>query len=116
MKKKDLVDLLISIEETIKTTGSVKENSVIHHAIEHAIRTLLKAKVIVFDNNGETLDRYTIFAANGAVFGMSQSGKDFNIYIGDDTEIEKGDHLGQRLNEIPDDLLFPVLHRVKFTL
>lgn len=73
---------------------------------------ILKATV-VYDNGGETLDRYTVFTPDSSVFGMSATGDGFNQYIGDDTEIEKGSHLGKRLKTVPKDIKSAVLNRMK---
>ena len=72
---------------------------------------ILKATV-VYDNGGETLDRYTVFTPDSSVFGMSATGDGFNQYIGDDTEIEKGSHLGKRLKTVPKDIKSAVLNRM----
>jgi hypothetical protein len=73
---------------------------------------ILKATV-VYDNGGETLDRYTVFTPDSSVFGMSDSASGFNQYIGDDSEIEKGTHLGKRLKTVPKDIKSAVLNRMK---
>jgi hypothetical protein len=72
---------------------------------------ILKATV-VYDNGGETLDRYTVFTPDSSVFGMSATGDGFNQYIGDDIEIEKGSHLGKRLKTVPKDIKSAVLNRM----
>jgi len=72
---------------------------------------ILKATV-VYDNGGETLDRYTVFTPDSSVFGMSETGGGFNQYIGDDSEIEKGSHLGKRLKTVPKDIKSAVLNRM----
>ena len=116
LTKKDLFDLLIALEEGLKTSGKIKINSVLHCAIEYAIKTELNSKVLIYDNGGKTIDRFTIFSPNGDVFGMNQDGKEFNLFLGNENEIEKGDHLGKPLKEIPNEILFPVLQRVKFAI
>jgi len=70
------------------------------------------SKTIVYDNQGETLDRYTIFTPDGSVFGMSETASGFNQYIGDETEIEKGKHLGKKLTSVPKDIQWAVLDRM----
>lgn len=70
------------------------------------------SKTIVYDNQGETLDRYTIFTPDGSVFGMSENASGFNQYIGDETEIEKGKHLGKKLTSVPKDIEWAVLDRM----
>jgi hypothetical protein len=66
----------------------------------------------VFDNGGETLDRYTIYTPDGSVYGMSEHGLGFDMYIGDVSEIPMGDHLGKRLDEIPAGILDRVTNRI----
>ena len=71
--------------------------------------------VIVYDNQGETFDRYTIFTPDGSVYGMSDNAlmpNGFNMYIGDDTEIEKGSHLGKRLKSVPESIKVAVERRM----
>lgn len=70
-------------------------------------------KTVVYDNGGETLDRYTVFTPDGSVFGMSETAQGFNQYIGDDSEIEKGSHLGKRLKSVPKSIEWAVLDRMK---
>ena len=64
-------------------------------------------KIDIYDNQGKTFDRYTIFIGRD-VFGMSAnplSPLGFNQYVGDYPEqIQKGKHLGKRLNTIPKEL------------
>lgn len=71
------------------------------------------AKTIVYDNNGESFDRYTIFTPDGSVYGMSENASGFNQYIGDDTEIEKGSHLGKKLKSVPSGIKKAVLNRME---
>jgi hypothetical protein len=68
--------------------------------------------VIVYDNGGETLDRYTVFAPDGSVYGMSLTAIAFNLYVGDDTEIKKGSHLGKRLKAVPKSIEWAVKDRI----
>ena len=72
--------------------------------------------VVVFDNEGETYDRYTIFTPDGSVYGMSDnpmSPNGFNQYLGDNTEITMGSHLGKRLSEIPSSIKIAVGDRME---
>ena len=69
-------------------------------------------KTIVYDNGGETLDRYTVFTPDGAVYGMSETGGGFNQYIGDSKEVKKGKHLGVLLKSVPDGIKQSVLNRI----
>jgi antirestriction protein len=71
--------------------------------------------VIVYDNQGESFDRYTIFTPDGSVYGMSENASGFNMYIGDDTEIEKGTHLGKRLKSVPKSIQKAVIDRMNET-
>lgn len=68
---------------------------------------------VVYDNGGDTMDRYTVFTPDGSVFGMSETAQGFNLYIGDDSEIEKGSHLGKRLKFVPKEIEWAVLDRMK---
>jgi len=74
------------------------------------------SRVVVYDNGGESYDRYTIFTPDGSVYGMSQnptSPQGFNQYLGDNTEIEMGSHLGKRLKEIPSEIKIAVMERME---
>ena len=71
-----------------------------------------EANVVIYDNLGATLDRYTIFIGDD-VFGMSAEGFGFNMYIGDRTEIEQGDHLGTMLDHIPHGIKNAINERLK---
>ena len=63
----------------------------------------------VFDNGGETMDRYTVFVTYDTgeqfAYGMSDNASDpngFNQYIGEAPfDIEPGSHLGERLTRVP---------------
>jgi hypothetical protein len=73
-------------------------------------------KTIVYDNNGDTFDRYTVFTPDGSVYGMSDnptSPQGFNQYLGDDTEVEKGEHLGRKLKSVPKSIEKAVLDRME---
>lgn len=69
-------------------------------------------KVIVYDNGGKSFDRYTIFTPDGSVYGMSENATGFNLYVGDETEIPKGRHLGKRLKSVPDSIKKAVIDRM----
>jgi hypothetical protein len=69
-------------------------------------------KVIVYDNKGKTLDRYTVFTPDGSVFAMSENALGFNLYIGDNTEVQKGRHLGKKLSNVPDGIRQAVINRI----
>ena len=43
---------------------------------------------------------------------MSESGGGFNQYLGDDTEVEKGSHLGKRLKSVPKSIEKAVMQRM----
>ena len=71
--------------------------------------------VIVYDNDGETFDRYTIFTPDGGVYGMSDNAlmpNGFNQYLGDNSEVKKGSHLGKKLKEIPESIKVAVERRM----
>ena len=68
---------------------------------------------IVFDNNGESYDRYTVFTPDDSVFGMSEDARGFNMYIGDKSEIPTGKHLGKKLTTVPQGIRIAVLNRMK---
>jgi antirestriction protein len=70
------------------------------------------SKTIVYDNGGESYDRYTIFTPDGSVYGMSETAEGFNQYIGDSSEIEQGKHLGKKLRSIPKGIQGAVLDRM----
>lgn len=70
------------------------------------------SKSIVYDNGGESYDRYTIFTPDGSVYGMSETAEGFNQYIGDSSEIEKGKHLGRKLRSVPKSIQGAVLDRM----
>jgi len=57
------------------------------------------SKITVYDNGGETCDRYTVITDVGDVYGMSINPKTpngFNLYIGDRNEFPKDlSHLGK---------------------
>jgi hypothetical protein len=67
---------------------------------------------IVYDNGGESYDRYTIFTPDGSVFGMSEDGRGFNLFLGDHSEIEEGEHLGKKLKSVPKSIQNAVLNRM----
>lgn len=71
------------------------------------------SETIVYDNGGETYDRYTIFTPDGSVFGMSEDAKGFNQFLGDHSEIEEGDHLGKKLKGVPKAIQYAVLERME---
>ncbi len=77
---------------------------------------LTKAEIlsqsIVYDNGGESYDRYTIFTPDGSVFGMSEDAKGFNQFLGDHSEIEEGEHLGKKLKSVPKAIQNAVLNRM----
>ena len=71
-----------------------------------------EANVVIYDNGGETLDRYTIFIGDD-VYGMSEQGCGFNMYIGDRTDIAEGGHLGIMLDHIPHGIKNAINERLK---
>lgn len=75
--------------------------------------TIIK-KTIVYDNGGDTIDRYTVFTPDGSVFGMSSDARGFNQYVGENDEIEKGEHLGKRLSKVPKEIEWAILDRMNY--
>jgi hypothetical protein len=76
---------------------------------------LLK-KVVVYDNEGESLDRYTVYTPDGAVYGMSSNGLGFNMYLGEFCEVPQGEHLGKKLRSVPSEIRHAVLCRIEMAL
>lgn len=64
-------------------------------------------KISVYDNGGETMDRYTVIIGDD-FYGMSQNPSDYNgfdQYIGNSHDGYKaGKHLGKKLSKIPQEL------------
>lgn len=60
-------------------------------------------KVRIYDNGGETIDRFTVIIDND-FFAMSERGKDFNQYCGSKEDGYKaGPHLGKKLTSYPNE-------------
>lgn len=114
--KKDLIDLLVSIYEIVETNGTINKKSVIISGVEMALKNEIESKVLIYDNGGKTFDRYTIFLSTGEVFGMNTNGKEFNLFLGYENEFTDREHLGKKLESIPNELFFAVLQRIKFEL
>ena len=80
-----------------------------------------KQKVMVYDNGGKSMDRYTVFItyATGETiaFGMSDnpmSPNGFNQYVGEvPREISPGKHQGKKLSRIPKEIERAVKVRMK---
>jgi hypothetical protein len=72
------------------------------------------AKTIVYDNGGESFDRYTVFTPDGSVYAMSETAQGFNQYIGESDEIPKGSHLGKKLKSVPKDIEWAVSGRMEY--
>lgn len=70
------------------------------------------SQTVVYDNEGETYDRYTVFTPDGSVFGMSENARGFNQFVGDESEIEQGTHLGKKLKSVPKEIEYAVLERM----
>lgn len=68
--------------------------------------------VIIYDNAGETLDRYTVFTPDGNVYGMSETGAGFNQWIGTNKDIEQGEHLGALLPNVPQAIAETIKNRI----
>jgi hypothetical protein len=69
-------------------------------------------KTIMYDNGGQTLDRYTIYTPDGNVYGMSETGAGFNQWLGEAHEIPKGKHLGKRLKVVPEGIKQAIQNRI----
>ena len=80
-----------------------------------------KQKVMVYDNGGKSIDRYTVFITytTGEIiaFGMSDnpmSPNGFNQYVGEvPREISPGKHQGKKLSRIPKEIEKAVKVRMK---
>ena len=80
---------------------------------------ILKYPVVVYDNGGESMDRYTVFItfAPGETFafGMSDNPMQpngFNQFVGEvPREIKPGKHLGEKLSRIPKEIEKAVINR-----
>ena len=71
-------------------------------------------KITVWDNGGETLDRYTVLI-NNEMYGMSETGCGFDQYCGNiiDDDVKAGKHLGKKLKEIPKGIMRKILNRIE---
>jgi hypothetical protein len=71
---------------------------------------------IVYDNEGKTLDRYTVFTPDGSVYAMSENAKGFNQYVGEAVEdnIEQGSHLGKKLKSVPKEIEWAIIDRMNY--
>jgi hypothetical protein len=76
---------------------------------------LLK-KVVVYDNEGESFDRYTVYTPDGSVYGMSENALGFNLYLGEFYEVPQGEHLGKKLRSVPSEIRHAVLCRIEMAL
>ena len=69
--------------------------------IDEKIDKYLNEKIVIYDNGGETMDRYTVIIGND-VYGMSDdatSPQGFNQYIGEvGQDIKLGSHLGKKIS------------------
>ncbi len=85
----------------------------------------MKTKVTVYDNGGETLDRYSVIIrypdGYAALFGMSEKPfhpHGFNQFCGEVTDskpypgqYEEGPHLGRKLDTVPECLKAAIADR-----
>ena len=67
----------------------------------------MSKKLIVYDNGGETIDRFTVVCPDGSVFGMSEnstSPSGFNQFLGNMKEngYKSIGNAGNKIEEIPD--------------
>lgn len=104
-----LVDDLSKLNTAIKENNTEYIDQFFSYWDIH-LRLLL---VKVYDNGGETFDRYTVILPDGSVFGMSYDATGFNQYVGDiGKDIEAGDHLGVLLPAIPEEIKYAVIKRM----
>ena len=70
--------------------------------------------IIVYDNGGESFDRYTVFLGDD-VFGFSDTGRGFNQYVGDTSQIQPGEHLGTEVDfdTLNDELKAAIMQRAQ---
>ena len=99
-----------SLSKTKMTTYA--EGGEVSQYIDGLSKQEVLSKSIVYDNGGESYDRYTIFTPDGSVYGMSETAEGFNQYVGDSSEIEKGKHLGRKLRSVPKGIQGAVLDRM----
>jgi antirestriction protein len=101
-------------EESLSETPQEKyaKGGEVSQYIDGLSKQEVLSKTIVYDNGGESYDRYTIFTPDGSVYGMSETAEGFNQYIGDSSEIEKGKHLGKKLRSVPKGIQGAVLDRM----
>lgn len=77
----------------------------------------------VYDNGGETCDRYTVIIrypdGYAALFGMSWNAVAFNQFCGEMAnskpypgQYEEGDHLGRKLAAVPESIAAAVADRM----
>jgi hypothetical protein len=73
-------------------------------------------RIDVYDKPG-TLDRYTVVIDDGdgdpSFYGMSETAEGFNQFCGSQSDgYKRGRHLGQKLQTIPDSILWAVKERM----
>jgi hypothetical protein len=100
-------------EKFAKGLGKFATGGSVSPYIDEMTEKEIMAATVVYDNGGETLDRYTVFTPDGSVYGMSETASGFNQYAGDESEIEKGSHLGKRLKTVPKGIRLAILDRMK---
>jgi len=77
------------------------------------------ARVIVYDDGGKTIDRYTIITPDNSVYGMSSdpfSPQGFCQYVGEKNEFPHGlSHTGKRIDatKLPEIIQKAILQRMK---
>lgn len=124
---------------SLASRGVKSSNPYDNHLLDHLIEQqfeeeVLKGNVIVWDNAGSTMDRYTVLIDGHYVFTMSHnplSPQGFNQYAGDLYEwmrlrktpynsvkewkyqIEEDGKYRLRMNEIPLDVKKAILERVR---
>jgi hypothetical protein len=99
------------IKQWLRDTKFAKGGEVSQY-IDGLSKQEVLSETIVYDNGGESYDRYTIFTPDGSVYAMSETAEGFNQYIGDSSEVEKGKHLGKKLESVPKGIESAVLKRM----
>ena len=80
---------------------------------------IIEKTVVIYDNNGETFDRYTVIIDNKDVFGMSEnpgSAQGFNQWAGNvGKDIRIGSHLGKtiKITSVPKEVQKAIKDRMK---
>lgn len=103
----------IDIKQPPKKYPKLEKGGMMANGGELSKEDFLK-KSIVYDNGGESLDRYTVYTPDGSVYGMSETGAGFNQYLGEADEIPQGKHLGKKLKSVPKEIESEILSRMEY--